>query len=58
MTEPKEYRMLRLNKEVHRKLRILAAQTGESMLALVDRLVTEEQQRLNENPNDQHVRRD
>lgn len=48
MAEPKEYRMLRIETDTHRKLRIVAALTGESMLTLIDRLVTEEEERLSD----------
>lgn len=47
MTETKEYRMLRIGPETHRKLRILAAQTGETMIALIDRLVTQQETNMN-----------
>lgn len=44
MTEQKEYRLIRIKPETHRKLRILAANSGESIINLIDRLATEEQE--------------
>jgi hypothetical protein len=45
---PPRYTVLRITVETHRKLRILAANSGESMIGLIDRLATEEAQRKQE----------
>ena len=45
---PRDYKMLRLTPETHRLLRILAAQAGETIIQLVERLAVEEEQRQKE----------
>lgn len=56
MTTPKEYRMIRVSPDTHRKLRILAAHAEESIIDLIDRLVTQEQERINDQPASIHIR--
>jgi hypothetical protein len=41
-----EYQTTRIWKATHRRLRIVAAHTGESMVEVLDRLVRQEAQRL------------
>lgn len=43
---PKNYRFVRVTPDTHHKLRILAAQSGESIIDLIDRLATEEQETI------------
>jgi hypothetical protein len=50
------YTFVRVNKDTHRKLRILAANMEMTIIDLIDRLVTEETQRnlhTQENTNDE-----
>lgn len=56
MTETKEYRMVRIAPETHRKLRIIAAQTDESIISLIDRLATQEYERITNQPTSNHLR--
>lgn len=44
--QPPEYINIKINKATRYRLRLLAARTGETMMALVDRLVEQEQQKL------------
>jgi hypothetical protein len=41
-----DYQTIKINKETRYKLKLLAARSGESMLALVDRLVAQEEERV------------
>jgi predicted HicB family RNase H-like nuclease len=45
-----ERKTIKLYPEVHRQLKILAAQSGESINTLIDRLVKAEQQRAERRP--------
>lgn len=44
-----EYRTMKIEPETHRRLRMIAADTGEKLIDLVDRLAREEQQRKERN---------
>ncbi len=41
-----KYQTIKIRKDTHRRLKLLAARTGESMLDLVDRLAQDEAPRI------------
>ena len=51
----KQYTQLRIWKDSLKKLRLIYAETGESMISIVDRLATQELKRINEHRQDVQI---